>query len=78
MERDKYLKEVELTLAEIVREEDSVEIIKQCLENRENENPDFQVSRLSLFSIPSLGEGGRVWRGQPDTPPSLRSSLRYP
>lgn len=37
MERDKYLKEVELTLAEIVKEEDSVKIIKQCLEKRESE-----------------------------------------
>ena len=37
MERDKYLKEIELTLAEIVKEEDSIKIIKQCLENRENE-----------------------------------------
>ena len=37
MERGKYLKEIELTLAEIVKEEDSIKIIKQCLEKRENE-----------------------------------------
>ena len=37
MERDKYLKEIELTLAEIVKEEDSVKIIKQCLHKRESE-----------------------------------------
>ncbi|MAH50993.1 hypothetical protein CMI37_34575 [Candidatus Pacearchaeota archaeon] len=37
MERDKYLKEIELTLAEIVKEEDSVKIIKRCLEKREEE-----------------------------------------
>ena len=37
MERGKYLKEIEITLNEIVKEEDSIKIIKQCLEKRESE-----------------------------------------
>ena len=36
MERDKYLREVELTLAEIVKDKKSIQIIKKCLLDREN------------------------------------------
>lgn len=36
MERDKYLKEVELTLAEIVKDEEITEIIKATLQDCEN------------------------------------------
>ena len=37
MERGKYIKEIELTLAEIVEDEKSILIIKKCLLDRENE-----------------------------------------
>jgi hypothetical protein len=37
MERDEYLKEIELTLDEIVEDQEAIRIIKECLLNRENE-----------------------------------------
>lgn len=37
MERDKYLKEVELTLAEIAKDHEIIEIIKESLEKSEGE-----------------------------------------
>ena len=37
MERDKYLKEVELTLDEITKDHEIIGIIKECLEKSEGE-----------------------------------------
>ena len=35
MERSEYLKEIELTLSEIIKDEETIQIIKECLEDHE-------------------------------------------
>tara|TARA_Y100000593_G_scaffold92376_1_gene183848 strand:+ start:2375 stop:2650 length:276 start_codon:yes stop_codon:yes gene_type:complete len=51
MERDKYLKEIELTLDEIVKDEDLIVIIKETLDKRER-NEVFNSFRYGTI----LGE----------------------